>query len=108
MKKVITVIGCLFLAAILVVGILLSVPPKTLDFRGTVTEITVADHTVTFHIRQSSEVSYTVVADSKTRVRRCHKEDPEIALEEIGVGHTIEGNYRKFTKGNEAKFITVW
>lgn len=108
MKKVIAIIGGLLIAVIIVAGIILSIPPKTLDFRGTVTQIDIADNKITFHIKQSPEISYTVVADSKTIVRHCHKDDPEIVLKDIQVGHTIEGNYRKFTKNNEAKFITAW
>lgn len=108
MKKVITIIGCLLIAVVTVVGIIVSIPPKTLDFRGTVTEIDIADRKTTFHIEQSAGMSYIVVADNKTKVRHCHKDDPEIVLEDIQVGHTIEGDYRKFAKNNEAKFITVW
>ncbi|MBQ3004686.1 MAG: hypothetical protein IJD88_02025 [Clostridia bacterium] len=108
MKKILTIIGCLLIAVIIVVGIIISIPPKTLDFRGTVTEIKTADSKTIFHIEQSSDISYIVVADNKTKVRHCHKDDPKIVLEDIQVGHTIEGDYRKFTKNNEAKFITVW
>lgn len=108
MKKILTIIGCLLIAVIIVVGIIISIPPKTLDFRGTVTEIKTADSKTIFHIEQSSDISYIVVADNKTKVRYCHKDDPKIVLEDIQVGHTIEGDYRKFTKNNEAKFITVW
>lgn len=108
MKKILTIIGCLLIAVIIAVGIIISIPPKTLDFRGTVTEIETADSKTTFHIEQSAGMSYIVVADDKTKVRHCHKDDPKITLEEIQVGHTIEGDYRKFTKSNEAKYITVW
>lgn len=110
MKKAITIIGCLLIAVIIIIGVIISIPPKTLDFCGTVTEIETADSKTIFHIEQSSDISYIyiVVADNKTKVRHCHKDDPEIILEDIQVGHTIEGDYRKFTKNNEAKFITVW
>ena len=108
MKKAITIIGCMLIAVIIVVGIIISIPPKTLDFRGTVTEIKTADSKTIFHIEQSSDISYIVVADNKTKVRHCHKDDPKIVLEDIQIGYTIEGNYRKFSKTNEAKFITVW
>lgn len=108
MKKVITIIGYLLIAVVIVVGVIISIPPKTLDFRGTVTEIDIDDSKTIFHIEQSSNISYIVVADNKTKVRHCHKDDPEIVLEDIQVGHTIEGDYWKFTKNNEAKFITVW
>lgn len=108
MKKILKITGCILIAVIIVVGIIISIPPKTLDFRGTVTEIEIDDSKTIFHIEQSSDISYTVVADNKTKVRHCHKEDPKITLEEIQVGHTIEGDYRKLTKNNEAKFITVW
>lgn len=108
MKKAITIIGCVLIAVIIVVGIIISIPPKTLDFRGTVTKIETADKETTFYIEQSIGVSYRVVADSKTKVRSCHKSDPDVALEDIQIGYTIEGNYRKFSNTNEAKFITVW
>ena len=108
MKKAITIIGCLLFAVIIIVGVIIFIPPKTLDFRGTVTEIDIDDSKTTFHIEQSGGISYRVVADSKTKVRPCHKSDPDVALEDIQIGYTIEGNYRKFSNTNEAKFITVW
>ena len=108
MNKALTIIGCLLIAVVIVVGIIISIPPKTLDFRGTVTEIDIDDSKTIFHIEQSSDISYIVVADNKTKVRHCHKDDPKITLEEIQVGHTIEGDYRKPAKNNEAKFITAW
>lgn len=108
MKKVITIIGCLLIAIVIVVGIIISIPPKTLDFRGTVTEIDIIDSKTTFHIEQSAGMSYIVVADNKTKVKPCHADDPDIFLEEIKVGDTIEGDYRWRSKDNEAKYITVW
>lgn len=110
MNKALTIIGCLLIAVVIVVGIIISIPPKTLDFCGTVTEIETANSKTIFHIEQSSDIniSYIVIADNKTKVRHCHKDDPKITLEEIQVGHTIEGDYRKPAKNNEAKFITAW
>ena len=108
MKKSIKIIGCLLITVIIVVGIIISIPPKTLDFRGKVTEIKINDGKTTFHIEQSSDISYIVVADKKTKVNHCHKDDPKISLEEIQVGNTIEGDYRWLTKNDEAKYITVW
>ena len=49
-----------------------------------------------------------VVADNKTKVSHCHKDDPEIDLSGIAVGDTIEGNYRRGSNDKKAKFITVW
>lgn len=108
MKKSITIMGCLLILIVIIVSIIILIPPKTLDFRGTVIEINVVGNKTMFHIEQAADMSYVVVADNKTKVRHCHRDDPEIVLENIKVGHTIEGDYRNFTKINEAKFITVW
>ena len=107
MKKVITIIGVCLLAALIAVGIYMALPSKTIDFRGTVTKIeTVGDNTV-FEIAMH-DVIYTVTANEKTKVAYCHEDDPAIELSDIKVGDTIEGNYRKFSKDNLAKNITVW
>lgn len=108
MKKSITIMGCLLILIVIIAGIVISIPPKTLDFRGTVIETNIVGNKTIFHIEQAAGASYVVVADNKTKVRHCHKDDPKIVLENIKVGHTIEGNYRNLTKINEAKFITVW
>ncbi|MBQ2923618.1 MAG: hypothetical protein IJE60_11145 [Tyzzerella sp.] len=108
MKKAITIIGCLLIAVIIIVGVIIFIPPKTLDFRGTVTEIDIDDSKTTFHIEQSGGISYTVVADEKTKVMPCHEDDPDVTLNDIKVGNTIDGDYRWLTKNNKAKYITVW
>lgn len=108
MKKVMKIIGLMSLSLIIVIGIYLSITPKTLDFRGTVVEITVLENKTTFYIEQPTGASYTVVADNKTKVELCHKDDPSINLNDIKVGNTIEGDYKWLTKNNEAKYITVW
>ena len=109
MKKALKFIA-LALLAILVVALIYYVSsPKTLDFSGTVTEIEVVDESVVFHIStESIGTSYIVVADSQTKVSHCHKDDPKIDLSGIEVGDTIEGNYRKMSSEQKAKFITVW
>ena len=106
MNKAIKILGVCFLLIIIITGICISIPPKTLDFRGTVTKIeNVDDHTV-FYV-SSTEVSYTVMASNKTNVSYCCDDDPDINLSDIKVGDTIEGNYRLLSKNNRAKFITV-
>ena len=109
MKITMKIIGLFCLAMILFVGIYLFTAPKTLDFRGIVTEIETMDHETVFHVSDSSiGTSYLVVADRGTDISPCHKEDPEIDLADIKIGDIIEGDYRWLSKNNKAKFITVW
>lgn len=108
MKKALKIIGACCVAMILMVGIHLSIPPKTLDFRGTVTEIETTVHETVLHIASSTGASYIVTADSQTHVLPCHQDDPGIDLADISVGDTIEGDYRSASNDDKAKFITVW
>ena len=106
MKKAIKIIGLCCIAIIIIVGIRVAIPSKTLDFWGTVTEIEILDNDTVFYI-SATETSYTVVANNKTNVSYCCNDDPDIALSDIKVGDTISGNYRWLSKNNTAKFITV-
>lgn len=106
MKKAIKIIGLCCVAVIIVIGICVAIPSKTLDFRGMVTEIEIVENNTVFHI-SIAEASYTVVANDKTNVSYCCKDDPDIDLSDIKIGDAIEGNYRWLSKNNIAKFITV-
>lgn len=106
MKKSIKIIGLCCVAVIIVIGICMAIPPKTLDFRGTVTEIEIVEKNIVFHI-STAETSYTVIANDKTNVSYCCNDDPDIDLSNIKVGDAIEGNYRWLSRNNMAKFITV-
>ena len=105
MKKIQITVLCL-VAFLIVIGICIATSSKTLDFRGTITEIEIVDYNTVFHI-SAFEASYTVVANNKTKISYCCKDDPDISLLEIKVGDTIEGNYRWLSKNNIAKFTTV-
>ena len=106
MKKTIKIIGLCCVAVIIVIGICMAIPSKTLDFRGTVTEIKIVDNDTVIHL-STTDTSYTVVANNKTNISYCCKDDPDVALSDIKVGDVIEGNYRWLSKSNTAKFITV-
>ena len=106
MKKTIKIIGLCLASVIIIMGICIATSSKTLDFRGTVTAIEVIENNTVFHI-SIFETSYIVVANNKTNLSYCCKDDPDIDLSDIKVGDTIEGNYRWLSKDNMAKFITV-
>ena len=106
MKKAIKIIGLCCVAVIIVIGICMTIPPKTLDFRGTVTDIEIVDNNTIIHL-STTETSYTVIANDRTKVSYCCEDDPDIDLSDIKIGDTIEGNYRWLSKSNKAKFITV-
>ena len=106
MKKTIKIIGLCCIAVIIVIGICMMMPSKTLDFRGTVTKIEIVDNDTIIHL-STTDTSYTVVANNKTNISYCCKDDPDVALSDIKVGDVIEGNYRWLSKSNTAKFITV-
>ena len=100
-------IALFILSVLMVVGsYILIFPSKTLDFRGTVTAIESTEDGTVLHIT-IAEASYTVLANNKTKVAYCCKDDPDIRLSDIKIGDSIEGNYRTLQKKNLAKFITV-
>ncbi len=106
MKKTVKIIGLICAVIIIIVGIRIALPSKTLDFRGTVTKIEIIDNDTVFYI-SATDTSYVVVANNKTDVSYCCKDDPDIDLSDIKVGDNIEGNYSRMSKNNTAKFITV-
>ena len=106
MKKTIQITVLCLVAFVIIIGLCIATSAKTVDFRGTITEIEIVDHNTVFHISMA-EASYTVVANHKTNVSYCCKDDPDIDLSDIKVGDTIEGNYRWLSKNNTAKFISV-
>ena len=106
MKKAIIMIALCLLAAAVISSIYIVKSSKTLDFRGEVIKIEVADDHTVFYISML-DASYTVIADRKTDVSYCCKNDPDIDLSDIEVGDMIEGNYRWLSKSNMARFITV-
>ena len=100
-------VGVLCVVIILVIGVVLSIPPKTLDFRGEVVEVTVEENIYTFRIVYVTS-SYVVVADARTKVYRESNPKNTVSLQDIQVGDTIEGDYRLLTNENQAKFIRIW
>ncbi len=106
MKKTIKIISLCCLAILLIFGIFMTIPSKTVDFRGTVTKIETTDNNTVFNI-STTEASYIIMANNKTKVTYCCKDDPNIDLSDIKIGDNIEGNYRWLSKDNIAKFITV-
>ena len=98
----------LFILAVLTVmsSYMLLFAPKTLDFRGPVTAIESTEDGTVLHIAMSG-ASYTVLANGKTKVAYCCKNDPAIQLSDIKIGDTIEGDYRTLSQKDVAKFITV-
>lgn len=70
----------------------------TMDFRGEVIVIDTTGEQVTLTLRGIGDTQYTVTADAKTKVHYCHPEDGSIRLEEIQVGDTVEGDYKRAGK----------
>jgi len=68
--KRIKIIGLCCVTAFIIFGIYLTMPSKTLDFRGTVTKIETVDNNTVFHVSMF-ETSYRVVANNKTKVTYC-------------------------------------
>ena len=106
MRKIIKIMVLCLVAGAFIICTYLGMSSKLLDFRGAVTEIEVVDGNTVFRVSQF-ETTYTVVANHKTNVSYCCKDDPDIDLSDIKVGDTIEGNYRWLSKNNIARFITV-
>ena len=104
-KTVLVIIGICCVTAVLLVGVFLSIPPRTLDFRGTVTEI-VAGDTYTFHITYGNCSSYLVIADSETKIYSESNKKELLSPRDIQIGDTIEGDF--YRNSEEAKFIRIW
>ena len=105
MKKTIKAIGLCCIACAIVLSVYF-LQPKTLDFRGTVDKIENTGNDTVIYLSGDAG-SYTVVANDKTKISYCCKNDPDIELKDIREGNVIEGNYRPFSKKPSAKFITV-
>lgn len=103
MKRTLSIIVVCFVVALIIV---VCITPKTLDFRGTVTDIEHTDDQTIFYIFLDETTSYTVVANSKTKVAQ-YDDKADISLTDIAVGDAIQGNYRWMSKENIAKSITV-
>lgn len=50
MKKTIKIIGLCCIAVIIIIGVCMTIPSKTLDFRGTVTDIEIVDNNTIIHL----------------------------------------------------------
>ena len=85
MKKALKIIGLCCIVGIIVVGVYINTPSKTLDFSGTVTAIEHSANEVTFYISTPSiRSSYMVVADNKTKIKLASKQlEKEINDKEI-------------------------
>ena len=108
MKTTLKIIGLCCVALIVIIGVYLSIPAKIFDFRVVVTKIEIEEYTYIFHTESDISTSYIIIADNKTKIERCHKYDPQKALQDIKVGDVIEGDYKKwFSEENHAKYIIV-
>ena len=108
MKKILTILGVIALAVIVVAGIIIALPSPTVDFSGQVVSIEEKNGYTVFQVEGIESIRYTVRANSNTKVEYCHKDDGKITLEEIDTGDTILGNYKTFSKKDEvAKNIKV-
>lgn len=107
MKRIGILLGIGCAVVILAVGIYFSITPRTLDFRGVVTEIEQTGERTVFHI-EYVEHTQVVAADADTHVYREEDKNDTLSPQAIRVGDTIEGDYRWRTKDNAAKFIRVW
>ena len=94
MKKIITIMLSLIVAAILIVGVVLSIPPKTVDFRGIIVDIQQENDLLIFTLDGGNDTVYTVIADEKTVVK-IHDSNTEISLVELSLDNCIQGNYKK-------------
>lgn len=103
-KRVLIGIGIALVAVVLVQGIVLSIPSKTVDFSGEVTEITADGDTYTLRIAEGSIATYVVVADARTKV---YDGDSRVSLDAIQIGDHVSGNYRLWTKNHTAKTIKI-
>lgn len=81
-------------------------PSKTVDFAGTVTEISVDGKIYCLTIQEPGIATYTVYADKKTKIFY-HKKDIPILLSEITVGDIVTGDYRSVFNKDFAKYIEV-
>jgi len=57
MKTTLKIIGLYCVALIVIIGVYLSIPAKTFDFRGTVTKIEIEEYTYIFHTESDISTS---------------------------------------------------
>ncbi len=108
LKKKIAVCSILFLSAIIILGIYISLPPATVDFRGEIVQIENTDKYVIYTLEGIDQTTYTVLADERTNLQYWYAEDGEVSLGDIKIGDTIQGNYKTwFSEENYAKEMEV-
>lgn len=94
-----------FVVILIALGIYL-LPSKTVDFTGTVTEISIDGKVYCLTIKESDIATFTVYADKKTKISY-HKNITPISLSEITVGDIVTGDYRSVFNKDFAKYIEV-
>ena len=95
-RLIVLVVAVAAVVAIAAVG--LGQRSGTVDFRGEVIAIDTAGEQVILTLQGIGDTQYTVTADAKTNVHYYHPEDGSIRLEEIQVGDTVEGDYKRAGK----------
>ena len=101
-------VGVILICTILIYGIYLSCQDNYKDFGGTITDIRTDSGYTVITFEDAFNNSYTVIADSKTKVQNYHKEDGDIALLQLVIGNKIQGDYKRLSsKENYAKLIEV-
>ena len=103
--KVLFIIGCVVIALIvgMIIGIML--PEKTVDFNGSVIEITEQeDGTYMLKAESVAGGEFTFIIDGKSDLENCC--DEEITIDKISVGGIVIINYRNsLLKKDEIKTI---
>ena len=108
MKKALKIVGVILICTILIYGIYLSCQDNYKDFGGTITDIRTDSGYTVITFEDAFNNSYTVIADSKTKVQNYHKEDGDIALLQLVIGNKIQGDYKRLSsRENYAKLIEV-
>lgn len=106
MKNVKTYLIIIFIVIVVALGLYLF-PSKTVDFCGTVSNITVNGEVFRFEVSNSDMATYTVYADKNTHIFYCHDDDPDITISEIKVGDNVQGEFNRIINKNFAKYVEV-
>ncbi len=104
MKRIIKAVFFTVVFAIIIVGIFLSIPPKTVDFRGEIVDIQQDNNMLVFTLNGGNDTVYTVIADEKTTVKN-QDGNAEIPLQELSLGNCIQGNYKKEKYSSKLIFL---
>lgn len=108
MKKALCIIGISAVVVILAVGVALSIPSETVDFRGTVTHISFDEALECYYVKATALTGGNATVKVSTSVSVKSIGGDEMSAADIKVGDEIDLDYKGKWKDSETPIIAKW